>query len=642
MANKRKRTARAVAARATPEPVEPPMTGPAIVNSPEEAREFIRRMSSRKKRKVVYTEDALEGEDELAQVSTGKADDGFESPLTELGDDGPAADGEEEPVSPKKKRTRRKKNAEPVVYDIPPVETKTTTFKGRLGYACLNTVLRAMKPEPIFCSRTLRIDTILKPDFGMDYCKELGRKNTEDLAKLIQWNEDNNIRFLRVSSEMFPFASHDKYGYTLEYAEKELRAAGDLAKRYGHRLTTHPGQFTQLGSPRDVVVDAAIRDLEYHCQMFRYMGMNQDSVMIIHMGGMFGDKLATIERFKEVYRTRLSDEVKARLVLENDEMCYNADDLLPVCEELDIPIVFDYHHNWIYPSELPLPDLIARINAIWYKKGIKPKQHLSSPCPGAESVMEKRKHADRCYELPPELPDDMDLMIEAKDKEQAVFHLYRIYGLHPVIHENLRPEKPPKPFPRMVKEEAAAAAAAALEAGEPGEGADEAEGDGAATPRKRSAGTKTRSRAGAKNLKLVDSPGSLSSEVVPPTPRDSHRTSTEALEVLETGVAAEPKDLEDTADVEDILAGTPSPAKAQPVKSPRKRRTKATAPAASTEVPIEGADAKSTVFQTAIAEPEKKTKRSSGKKVGRKGRHIVHVWVGRVAADSPLQRRVHR
>ena len=57
---------------------------------------------------------------------------------------------------------------------------------GRLGYACLNTVLRALKPDPVFCSRTLRIDTILKPDHGMDYCKELGRKNAEDLSRLIQ------------------------------------------------------------------------------------------------------------------------------------------------------------------------------------------------------------------------------------------------------------------------------------------------------------------------------------------------------------------------------------------------------------------------------------------------------------------------
>ncbi|KAI0357706.1 UV-endonuclease UvdE [Trametes cingulata] len=459
MAPKRKRSARAAT---TPEPVESVPTGPALVSSPEEARALIRRVSARKKRRVVYTEEVIVDEEDVPE-SQSKQDSGFESPLTELDEEAPA-----EEASPKKKRARRKKNAEPVVYDIPPVETKETTFRGRLGYACLNTVLRAMKPEPVFCSRTLRIDTILKPEFGMDYCKELGRRNVEDLARLIQWNEENHIKFLRVSSEMFPFASHDKYGYTLEYAEKELKAS-DLARRYGHRLTSHPGQFTQLGSPRDVVVEAAIRDLDYHCQMFRLMGLDQDSVMIIHMGGMFGDKQATIERFKEVYRTRLTDEMRARLVLENDEMCYNADDLLPVCEELNIPLVFDYHHNWIYPSELPIPELIERINAIWHRKGIKPKQHLSSPCPGAETVMEKRKHADRCYELPPELPDDMDLMIEAKDKEQAVFHLYRIYNLHPVIHENLRPEKPAKPFPRMLKEEAAA---------------QEAAGE-AATPRKR-------------------------------------------------------------------------------------------------------------------------------------------------------------
>ncbi|KAI0329819.1 UvdE-domain-containing protein [Cubamyces sp. BRFM 1775] len=205
-----KRKRNTVPKPSTPEPI---VTGPALVSSPEEAREFLRRMSARKKRKVVYTEEQL-GEDELDGAGEANGDGGFESPLTELDDDPPV---EEE--TPK----RRKKNAEPVIYDIPPVETKPSTFKGRLGYACLNTVLRAMKPEPIFCSRTLRIDTILKPEFGMDYCKELGRRNAEDLARLIEWNEQNHIRFLRVSSEMFPFASHDKYRYTLEYAEKELK-----------------------------------------------------------------------------------------------------------------------------------------------------------------------------------------------------------------------------------------------------------------------------------------------------------------------------------------------------------------------------------------------------------------------------------
>ena len=68
----------------------------------------------------------------------------------------------------------------------------------------------------------------------------------------------------------------------------------------------------------------------------------------------------------------------------------------------------------VQPSEKPIPELIARINAIWNGKGIKPNQHLSEPCPGAETVMEKRKHADRCKALPPDLPDDMDLMIEVR------------------------------------------------------------------------------------------------------------------------------------------------------------------------------------------------------------------------------------
>lgn len=70
--------------------------------------------------------------------------------------------------------------------------------------------------------------------------------NVRDLKTLIQWNEDNKIRFMRMSSEMFPFASHAKYGYSLDFADAELKEAGDLAKKYGHRLTMHPGQVSPV------------------------------------------------------------------------------------------------------------------------------------------------------------------------------------------------------------------------------------------------------------------------------------------------------------------------------------------------------------------------------------------------------------
>jgi len=87
-----------------------------------------------------------------------------------------------------------------------------------------------------------------------------------------------------------------------------------------------------------------------------------------------------------------------------------------VCDELNIPIIFDYHHDWINPSTEPPAVLIPKINELWARKGIRVKQHLSEPRPGAESVMERRAHADRCKSLPDALPDDVDLMIEAKDK----------------------------------------------------------------------------------------------------------------------------------------------------------------------------------------------------------------------------------
>ncbi|KAG1715613.1 hypothetical protein ID866_1537 [Astraeus odoratus] len=307
-------------------------------------------------------------------------------------------DGTYADCKPGKKWTR---GAETVpVCDIPIVETKKTTFQGRLGYACLNTILRNKKPasSAIFCSRTCR------------------------------------------SSEMFPFASHEIYGYSLTYCAPLLAQIGDLAKKYGHRLTMHPGQFTQLGSPRERVVQSSIRELKYHCEVLDLMGIGPDGVIVIHGGGVYGDKDATLTRIKKTIKNGLPRNVRDRLVLENDELCYTAGDLLPICKELEVPLVFDYHHDMLNPSaEFRPAEIIEQANRIFHGRGIKPKQHYSEPREGAISVMERRAHSDRCQALPEGLPDDMDLMIEAKDKEQAVFHLYRMYDLFPVDYESVRP-----------------------------------------------------------------------------------------------------------------------------------------------------------------------------------------------------------
>jgi UV DNA damage endonuclease len=256
---------------------------------------------------------------------------------------------------------------------------------------------------------------------------------------MFRWNDKYGIKFMRLSSEMFPFASHAEYGYKLApFAFEALAEAGKVVAELGHRVSTHPGQFTQLGSPRAEVISNAIRDLEYHDEMLSLLKLpeqaNRDAVLILHMGGTFGDKAATLDRFRETYQ-KLSPSIKARIVLENDDVSYSVHDLLPICEELNIPLCLDFHHhNIIFSPQdlregtLDIMSLYPRIKATWDRKGITQKMHYSEPCPDAITGRQRRKHNPRPITLPP-CPDTMDLMIEAKDKEQACFELMRTLKL---------------------------------------------------------------------------------------------------------------------------------------------------------------------------------------------------------------------
>lgn len=173
----------------------------------------------------------------------------------------PEADGEEEPDEGELQAALSR--PPPVNSDYLPLP-----WKGRLGYACLNTYLRFSNP-PVFSSRTCRIASILenrhplkypnepphatknRPDKdqpasivrGQEFVESLGLANARDIPKMLRWNDRYGIKFLRLSSEMFPFASHEEYGYKLApFASEALADAGRVAAELGHRLTTHPGQ----------------------------------------------------------------------------------------------------------------------------------------------------------------------------------------------------------------------------------------------------------------------------------------------------------------------------------------------------------------------------------------------------------------
>ena len=223
----------------------------------------------------------------------------------------------------------------------------------RFGYCCINMQL---SKQGIRTGRTM-IDRKFRQG-GMQLASDISLANARDLLTILQWNEQQGIRLYRIGSEIFPRWNHYELADLPDIAEiaKHLRAAGDFARAHGHRLTTHPGPFHILGSPDPVVVENSIVGLERHSEMFDLMGYapSFDNLINIHVGATYGDKLGTTQRWIQNWH-RLSDNLKARLVLENDDKAsmYSVRDLYELIHvDTAVPITFDYWHHTFNTGDL--------------------------------------------------------------------------------------------------------------------------------------------------------------------------------------------------------------------------------------------------------------------------------------------------
>jgi UV DNA damage endonuclease len=245
-------------------------------------------------------------------------------------------------------------------------------------------------------------------------------QNLDALNRILDYNRANNIRMFRISSDIIPFGSNKAVSFPWQklYAE-ELLALGKKAKQHDIRLSMHPGQYTVLNSAHPHVVENAIRDLAYHCDFLDTMGMNATNKIILHIGGIYGDKPAAIERFKSNY-VMLEERIKARLIIENDDKCYTTEEVLAIGCELKIPVVFDNLHHEINPSSASqsIKKWIAACAKTWRKKDGVQKIHYSQQAQGKRSG----SHSEtidlptflRYYKTLP--TTDLDIMLEVKDK----------------------------------------------------------------------------------------------------------------------------------------------------------------------------------------------------------------------------------
>lgn len=286
-----------------------------------------------------------------------------------------------------------------------------------LGYACINQHFALLpKKQKVFTSRTTRLKFAT-----LDKVSELSLANVKDLHRILLWNALHDIKFFRVSSELFPFYDHPDFNHTLDdfpdAAEIRLymSACARVIREYNMKIELHPAPYNCLGSPNSTTVDKTIMCLEMHALVADLL--EHPACINIHVGGTYGgDFIGTADRFCKNF-DRLSDSVKSKLTVENDdkESMWSVSDLHKyIYNQIEIPIVLDFHHFKFCNDGESVQDAADLAFSTWDDV---PTTHHS------ESAVGKKPQAHSDYiTYIPEVIGIYDVMIEAKQKELALLN----------------------------------------------------------------------------------------------------------------------------------------------------------------------------------------------------------------------------
>jgi len=339
----------------------------------------------------------------------------------------------------------------------------------RLGYACINMTL-ASRPKKlggrITTNRGVRKDSWFHTN-DLAKLNDIAIQNAKDLLHILKWNEENGIRMFRIGSEIIPWADHYELTDLPKYDElsKLFMQCGDYARKHDHRLSFHPGPFHILGSQREDVVSKSLTSLERHSQIFDMMGFAPSywNKINIHIGGAYGNPEATAYTWMRNWE-RLSDNCKARLVVENDDKpsLYSVDMLhMYIHNNIGIPITFDYYHHKLHTGGLSEQEAFELARSTWpsdvrqachYSESRRveyqllleraadqyniPKEELLTWPTFANwqkefGKIKEQAHSDFIVQPINTYGYDVDIMIEAKAKELALLKWRDIY-----IHNN--------------------------------------------------------------------------------------------------------------------------------------------------------------------------------------------------------------
>lgn len=290
----------------------------------------------------------------------------------------------------------------------------------RLGYVAISKTL-----EGITSSSNVTY-TNFKQDKNYKKLSQIIISNLEDLIKILHYNQKNHIHFYRMTSNLIPLATHKEV--TFDYLDKYqnyYQKIGNIIEDNSMRIDMHPSQYCILNSTKKEVVDASIDILKYHYNLLDAMNI-KDKVIILHIGSSTFGKKNSLTRFINNFKT-LPKYLQECIVIENDDKVFNIEDCLYLANILDIPVVLDYHHFLCNKTDKDIEEYLSNIFLTWKERT--PKIHFSSP----KSKKEYRSHHDYInvddfigfLSKLQNINKDVDIMIEAKAKDEAMFRLIR-------------------------------------------------------------------------------------------------------------------------------------------------------------------------------------------------------------------------
>jgi UV DNA damage endonuclease len=285
----------------------------------------------------------------------------------------------------------------------------------RIGYACINTQLPG-------ASKTFRL-----AGYSLERMLSTARSNLAALENILKWNLQHDITLFRITSDLIPFGSHQvNSGQWQNELGGHFQRIGYFIQEHNMRVSLHPGQFTILNSPNQTTCQNALKDLEYHAAILNLMRLNFEHKIILHGGGVYGNKAESTAILVERLRA-LPERISRRLALENDERSFQAIDILDICRKLKLPAVLDVFHHTVNPglAGINLAEIIENMRTTW--QGERQKIHYSNQAEGKNRGAHSETIQIESFKdfFDSIKGQELDIMLEVKDKQESVLKLRR-------------------------------------------------------------------------------------------------------------------------------------------------------------------------------------------------------------------------